>query len=358
MTDPAPDRTYRRLLVLAMCVGVSAAFIVVVSDYLMALFVAAIFSSLLHPIYRRILVRCGGRNWLASTIILFGFVLAVGVPLVFVFGLVAGEAVAFSRVAVSWISKELSGPIGSADLPEWLPFSEALEPYRAMLLEKIEGTASDIGSSLFAGLTSATSSTIQFGVSLFVFLYAMPFFLMRGEGLFHAGLRYLPLGEADRDKVVAKGISVTRATLKSIVVIGLLQGLLLGMAFWIVGLPGAALWGGVVVVLAAVPVLGPPMIWVPACIWLVINDQWSEGIGLAAWGTLVIGLVDNILRPMLVGRETKLPDLVVLVSSLGGIGAFGAIGILVGPIIAAVFFVMLDIFRHTFVATRGSDNPV
>ena len=92
----------------------------------------------------------------------------------------------------------------------------------------------NVGGALFAGLTRVTGSTLQFGISLFVFLYAMFFFLMRGADLFHAALRYLPLDSDDRDEVVEKGIVVTKATLKSILIIGLLQGILVGLAFWVV----------------------------------------------------------------------------------------------------------------------------
>jgi len=347
------DRSFRRFLVLAVFLAVAAVFAAVVAEYLLALFVAAIFSTLLHPLYRRVLGPCGGRRGLASAIVLAGFVLAVGIPMVLVVGLVAGEAVSISRSAVPWIRSQLEGPIGTSDLPGWLPFNEALEPYREMLLSRLEDMAGNVGGRIVVGLQAATMGTIQFSITAFVFLYAMFFFLMSGERLFHAALRYLPLDAGDREEVVARGISVTRATLKSILGIGVLQGTLVGLAFWTVGISGAAFWAGVVVVMATVPVLGPPLIWVPAAVWLAAEGRWGEAVGLAAWGAVVVGLVDNILRPRIVGRETQMPDLVVLISSLGGIGMFGALGILIGPIIAAVFFVVLYIYRHTFSDALG-----
>ena len=346
---PNDGPIYRRVLVLALFVGVSVAFLAMVRDYLMALLLAAIFSTVLHPVYRRVLARCGGLRGLASGIVLVGFIVTIGVPLVLLIGLVANEAVAFSKSALPWVKLQLSDPgILTQHLPDWLPFADALDPYRSQIRARLDDATRNVGGALFAGLTQATGSTIDFGIRLFVFLYAMFFFLMRGADLIHAGLRYLPLAREDREEVVARGVSVTRATLKSILVIGLLQGVLIGLAFWVVGIDAPIFWGTVVVVLAAIPALGTPLVWGPAAIWLLADGQTAAAIGLAVWGAVVIGLVDNVLRPRIVGEEAKLPDLIVLVSILGGIGIFGMVGILVGPVLATVFFVVLDIYRHTF----------
>ena len=302
MTEPGSETApYRRGLVLGLALVIGVGFVWVIRDFILALFLAAIFSTLLQPVYRWTLARCRRRRGIASGLVLLGFVVVVGLPLLFFIGLIANEAVQLLRVIVPWIRDHLSAPPGvSGMLPGWLPVGEAIEPYRELLLERLEAASGNIGSSLVQGITTATGSMIAFGITMFVFLYAMYFFLMRGAELFHAGLRYLPLEGEHRDAVVEKGIAVTRATLKSILVIGVIQG------------------------------------------------DTVSAVGLVAWGIVVIGLVDNILRPRIVGEETRLPDLVVLVSSLGGIAAFGALGIIVGPIIAAVFFVVLDIYRHTF----------
>lgn len=340
---------FRRLLVLALFVGVSVAFFVIVQDYLLAVFVAAIFSTILHPVYRYALPRCGGRPWLASGIVLFGFVVAVGVPLLLMLGMVANEAVELSKVIVPWIQQRLQEPPNQTGLhPDWLPFADALNPYREQIRSSLENATSNVGEELFAGLSRATGSTVEFGIDTFVFLYSMFFFLMRGAALFDAVLRYLPLDREDRHEVIERGISVTRATLKSILIIGLLQGVLVGLAFWVVGIKGAVFWGAVVLVMSAIPVLGSPVVWGPAAAWLFFNGQVAEGVGLAIWGAAVVSLVDNILRPRIVGEESRLPDLMILISVLGGIGTLGVIGILVGPVVAAVFVVVLDIYRHTF----------
>jgi predicted PurR-regulated permease PerM len=123
---------------------------------------------------------------------------------------------------------------------------------------------------------------------------------------------------------------------------------MVGLAFLVVGIDAPFFWGMVVLVLAAIPALGTPLVWGPAAVWLFLDGQVGAAIGLVVWGMAVIGLVDNILRPRLVGEEARLPDLIVLISILGGIGVFGVVGIIAGPVLATVFFVVLDIYRHTF----------
>jgi predicted PurR-regulated permease PerM len=121
-----------------------------------------------------------------------------------------------------------------------------------------------------------------------------------------------------------------------------------GLSFAVAGLSGAVFWGTLVFVLSAIPGLGAPIVWVPAAIYLAVTGAFGAAIGLALWGALVVGLVDNILRPLIVGRDAKLPDVVVLVAILGGIITFGMIGLILGPIIAAVLDTLLGIYRRAF----------
>lgn len=347
--DTPADSGTRRGLVLGFVVLVAGGFLFMIRDYLLAIFLAAIFSAMLHPIYDWVAKLYRKHDYAASATVLAGFVIAVGLPLIFIVGLVAREGVALSETLLPWFREQIANGGTITDLlPGWVPFVEALEPYRAQIAEQLSGAAQNVGSALFDNLTRVTTNAVDTTISLFVFLYAMFFFLMKGPTLLQTALQYLPISEDERDEVIERGLGVARATLKSILVIGLLQGVLVGLAFWLAGVPGAFFWGAIVVVMAAIPILGTPIVWGPAAIWLMANGNLMEGLALAAWGTLVVGLADNLLRPRIVGRQTRLPDLVVLVSILGGIGAFGAVGILVGPMLAAMFFVVLDIYHRTF----------
>ncbi len=159
----------------------------------------------------------------------------------------------------------------------------------------------------------------------------MFFFLTGGPGLLTGVLAYLPLTEADEQRMVGKFVSVTRATLKGTILIGAAQGLLGGLAFWTVGIDGAIFWGTVMTVLSIIPGVGGALVWIPAAIILMISGEMWRGIVLALFCALVVGSVDNLLRPRLVGQDTKMHELLIFFSTLGGLMFFGASGFIWVP---------------------------
>ncbi|MCA9738411.1 MAG: AI-2E family transporter, partial [Gemmatimonadetes bacterium] len=161
-------------------------------------------------------------------------------------------------------------------------------------------------------------------------------------------LYLLPLSPEDENRLVERFVSVTRATLKGSMVIGILQGALAGVAFWLAGVQGAAFWGTVMVVLSVIPGVGAALVWIPAVLYLLAVGSVGAGIGLGIWCAVVVGTIDNFLRPKLVGRDTKMSDLLILLSTLGGIVFFGAVGFILGPIVAAVFVTVWDVYGKTF----------
>jgi predicted PurR-regulated permease PerM len=158
----------------------------------------------------------------------------------------------------------------------------------------------------------------------------------------------VPLPDHDRDRLFDKFLSVTRATLKGTLVIGAVQGMLGGLAFWVLGISGAIFWGVVMVVFSVLPVVGGALVWVPAAIMLALSGQFVKAIVLVVFCGLVVGSVDNVLRPRLVGRDTEMHDLMILFSTLGGIMAFGAVGFILGPIIAALFQTVWELMDVAF----------
>jgi predicted PurR-regulated permease PerM len=350
------DRTsrdrYHRGFVLLLVIGAVTLFAFMIRKFLVALLLAAIFSALLYPLYRR------ARGWplfrrspgLAAAALVVLALVAVVLPFAGVLTMVAVQALEVGANLAPWIRQNLPGQLSLAgSLPDWLPFRDTLEPYKDVILDKLGQAAGAAGSFIVSSGSALTLGTFSFLVNLFVMLYAMFFFLRWGPEWIDGLARYLPLTDSDRIKVLSRGLAVTRATLKSVLVIGVLQGALIGAAFWVAGIGGVLFWGTIVAVLSAIPALGPPVVWVPAAIYLLLTDRTGAGIGLAIWGTAVVGMVDNILRPRLVGGEAKMPDLLIFLSMLGGIAMFGAIGLVIGPVIAAVMMTMLDIYRHVFV---------
>ena len=350
MPEPSPaNARYRMAFVLVLTVAVSLAFIALIRNFVLAVLLAAVFSALLHPVYgwARRKLRTGPS--VTSAIVIFFLLIAIGIPVFAFAGIVAAEALTVSEAVQPWLREQIYGNGGAAfRLPDWLPFSSQLEPYKTQILEKLGELAGSFGRFLFNSIRDATSGTVVVLLNLFVLLYAMFFFLMRGPDLIDSALRYLPLDGSDRDRLIERGLKVSRAILKSILIIGVLQGALVGLAFWVVGINGAFFWGTIVLILSAIPGLGSAIVWAPGAVYLFAIDQPVDAIALAVWGALIVGLVDNVLRPRLVGGETQIPDLFILLAILGGIGAFGVVGIIVGPILAAVFLTVLDIYRNAF----------
>ena len=179
-------------------------------------------------------------------------------------------------------------------------------------------------------------------------MYAMFFFLRDGKAILEKILYYMPLDHDDEVLVLQRFTSVTRATIKGTLVIGLIQGALAGLGFWVAGIDGVAFWGTIMVVLSIVPGIGAALVWVPAVIYLFATGQTLAGTLLTAWCAAVVGTVDNVLRPMLVGKDAKMPDLLILVGTLGGLFLFGPIGFIVGPIVCGLFLTVWDIYGTTF----------
>jgi predicted PurR-regulated permease PerM len=183
---------------------------------------------------------------------------------------------------------------------------------------------------------------------MFIMLYTMFFFLMDGNKLIDKILYYLPLEDHDERRMLNKFTSVTRATLKGTAVIGLLQGVLAGAAFAVVGIQSAVFWGAIMAVLSFIPGIGSALVWGPAVIILAATGHAAKAVGLGVFCAAVVGSIDNFLRPILVGRDTEMHELMILFGTLGGIIMFGVVGVIIGPIIAALFVTVWEIYGVAF----------
>jgi predicted PurR-regulated permease PerM len=193
-------------------------------------------------------------------------------------------------------------------------------------------------------LATGTRGTARFFMLLFVMLYGIFYFLKEGRLILDRALRYLPLAEEDKSRMLETFTTVTRASLKGTGVIGLAQEALGGIAFAVAGITGPVFWGLLMAVLSVLPGVGAALIWVPAVIYLAVEGRSAAAIGVGLWCAVVVSTVDNVLRPRLVGKDTKMPDLLILLGTLGGLVMFGAVGIIVGPIIAALFVTVWELF--------------
>lgn len=195
-------------------------------------------------------------------------------------------------------------------------------------------------------------NTLDFVVGFFVMLYVVFFLLRDGDELAAGIARSIPLRADHTERLLTQFAVVVRATVKGNVVVALIQGALGGLAFWVLGLPGAMLWGAVMALLSLLPAVGAALVWGPVALYFLFSGDLVRGVGLVLWGVLAIGLVDNLLRPLLVGKDTRMPDYLVLVATLGGLAIFGLNGFVIGPVIAAMFLVAWDLLA----AARGPQD--
>jgi predicted PurR-regulated permease PerM len=214
------------------------------------------------------------------------------------------------------------------------------------LQQRLSAGAAQISQFVATRALSLGQNTVQFVVSFCVMLYLFFFLVRDGREISHLIRDAIPLDESHKQHLIRKFTTVIRATVKGNVVVAVVQGTLGGIALWVVGIQGALLWGFVMMLLSLLPAVGAALVWLPVAIYFISTGVLVKGIGLALFGTLVIGTVDNVLRPVLVGKDTRLPDWVVLISTLGGMALFGINGFVIGPLVAALFMASWDIFAR------------
>lgn len=336
--------TYRRNFLALLLIIVTVAFFMMMRGFLITLLLAAIFAGLVSPLYRRLLSRFRGRRRLAAITTLLVVILVVVIPLTFFAGVLVNEAIQVSNAAMPWIQQQIANPGELLVRLEKLPFADRIAPYQGQILEKLAEVVRTVGTFIVSRLSDVTRGTLTVLVDLVILFYAMFFFLIDGRRLLNNILNHLPLSSAERARIVGRFVSVTRAALASTVVIGVIQGLLGGLALGMAGVPGAVFWGTVMAVSSMIPGVGTGLVWVPACVYLFAVGRTGTAIGLVVYFSLIVGSVDNLLRPRLVGRETQMPDLLVLLSTLGGLVMFGPVGFILGPVLAALFVTTWDIF--------------
>ncbi len=337
-----------RIVVLIAAILISALFLSMIRQFIMTILLAGIFAGLEMPLFNRFRKFFGGRRNLSAGMTLAVFLLIVMLPMAGLLAVVATQALSLSSTAIPLIREQLKGPPVLHGLLSQLPFYHDIGSYSDLILQKASEYLGRLGSALFDSVSAITYTAVYDLFLFFVFCYTMFFFLKDGDLLMERILASVPLNETDQRRLLDRFLSVTRATIKGTLVIALLQGSLAGIAFQVVGIDSAVFWGTVMAVLSIMPLIGSPIIWVPAVIGLVISGDYLQASGLALFCSLVVGQIDNILRPILVGRDTQMHELFIFFGTLGGIGMFGVFGFIIGPVIAALFVTVWEIYGETF----------
>lgn len=343
--------TLRTAFVLLLLAGTAVLFFAVVWPFFTPLLLGAILASLCYPLHQRLTRWLGGRTSLAASLTLLIVFLLVAGPLSAFVGVVVKQAVNVSNDAIPWVQQHF-GAATAFNAHDWLverfPALAQYVPEQARIMENVGHVAKAAGGFLVAGVSAMTTGTAVFILDLFVMFYAMFFFLRDGERLVEKIFQYAPLNHKDEARLMQRFTSVTRASIKGTFVIGIIQGFLAGIGFWIAGIDGAAFWGTLMTILSVVPGIGSALVWVPGVAYLYLTGHALAATLLLIWCAAVVGTIDNVLRPTLVGKDARIPDLLILVGTLGGLFLFGPVGFIVGPIVCGLFLTVLDIYSATF----------
>ncbi len=351
-----PGKSVEQTFFFLLLLIVTLSFLGLIAGFLTPIFWALVLALIFLPLQQYLLKVIHNRPSLDAFLSTATIVIVVLIPV-----LLVGLAVA--QEAASIASDLEKGNISLASSLVWL---EQRIPLVSRLFDRFGIEVGQIQEWLSAGAVASGQwiagnavaigqNTVRFFLQLFVMLYLLFFFIRDGGAILQRITQALPLDDSLARHLGGRFAAVARATLKGTFLIGAIQGLIGGIAFAVLGLRGAVLWGVVMALFSLIPAVGPAIVWLPAAIMLMASGSLLKGIILIVIGVVVIGLVDNLLRPMLVGRDAGLPDYIILLATLGGISMFGISGVLIGPIIAALFFTVWHSFENQRVA-MGDDG--
>ncbi|MNB97234.1 putative inner membrane protein [compost metagenome] len=346
MNETTPqDKSLMVLLVL-----VSAAFIWILLPFYGAAFWAVILGILFAPLQGRLQVKFGWQRNLTSLCTLSICLVIAILPVIVISALLVQEGASLYKSVES----------GELDIAGYVSqFKHSLPPYFQHLLdrfgmgelnglrEKIVKSAMTGGQVLASKAFSFGQGTFEFIVSFFIMLYLLFFFLRDGAELARKVRAAVPLQEQQKRRLQLKFNRVVRATVKGNLLVAVTQGALGGLIFWFLDVPSVLLWAVLMAFLSLLPAVGAGIVWVPVAAFFLLTGAIWQGVVLGLFGIFVIGLVDNVLRPILVGKDTRMPDYMILISTLGGLAIFGLNGFVIGPLIAALFMSSWDIFIET-----------
>ncbi|QCK15782.1 AI-2E family transporter [Mangrovivirga cuniculi] len=342
------DQSLNRATVLILTLGITILFLVMVKGFLMAIFLAAIFAGMLYPFYKRLANKFGGRTSASAGVTLILFVLVILLPLAGLMVVVIEQAVNAVRLVEPFLTKYAKEPNIIVTELEKIPIVHKVFPDQEKLANSIGNVVKELGNFIINGLQSFSSGTANFIFSFFIFLFTLYYFLINGKKYLEQFLYYLPLKNDEEQTLLTKFVKVTKATLKGTLFIGVIQGVLGGIGMAIAGIPNVIFWSVVMVIFSIIPALGTAIVWIPAVIYLFIVGDTTPAIILGIYCVVVVGNIDNLIRPKLVGKDAGLPDLMILFGTLGGLAVFGIAGIIIGPLVAALFLALWEIYGHVF----------
>lgn len=343
-------RRMGQAFLLVILIAISFLFFKMLWMFLMPVFLAAVFTALTYPFYEWLLRHLRGNRGLSAFFSCLLLILLMLGPVYFIVDLLRGEAVFFyqnnSAKIQQLLTKFDTGLLNDLkDYPLLHSLGIDLETldYQSYIQQAMQGL-----SKFLLDVISRTKEGFAVILDVVIILFTMYYFYKDGPKLI-SWLKYLsPLDDQHEDSLIERFVSVSRATIKGTLVIGLTQGTLGGITLWLFGFSAPVLWGMVMVVLSVIPMVGAWAVLFPAAIIMMVTGSIWEGVAIILITSIIIGNVDNLLRPKLVGRDTGMHDLLIFFSTIGGLSLFGLMGFIVGPVIAVLFLTVLNIYSIEF----------
>jgi predicted PurR-regulated permease PerM len=342
--DSAPT-SFQKASFLIYLLAVSAAFFYVLRDFIMPVILAAVFTALSFPIYDAFLARVK-KPVISALLTLISLLLVLVLPLIAVGTLAYQEAVGFFTHTNldEWRRRSVTMAQGLHD--RFPTLFQRVNP--GNLTQMAIGHLQEAFQFMLKHSADISLTVANNLLSFFLMLFIMFYFYIDGKRILEKLIVWSPLKDEYERILIEKFISVSKGTMKGILVIGLIQGFLGGLIFWAVGMTSPVFLGVLTVFASIVPAVGSACIWGPSALVLLVEGRWIAAIILVAFCSLGIGSVDNVVRPRLVGKDIKMHDLLVLLSTLGGLGLFGLPGFILGPITAAMFLAIWNIYEEVF----------
>ena len=337
----------QRFFFFGLLTSTTVAFFFMLGSYLLPVFWALVFAIVFYPLFLWFRRVTKGRSSLAAIVTIGAVITTVVLPLSIVGSLVAQESLALYE----GISNNSGQFEGMSLLERAEKFIVYLEPYgisKESVVEKLRDWAAGVSQLVASSLLTFGQVTFSLFIAIAIMLYLLFFFFRDAEKLKQTLIHYLPMGNSQEERLFNRFAETARAVVKGTLAIALLQGFLGGMAFWIVGIANPVLWGVAMAILSIVPAVGPAIIWFPASVILLATGSIWEGVTLFVVGILLVSLVDEFVRPILVGRGSKMPDSITLLATIGGLSTFGISGFVVGPVVAAFFLSLWVMFGELY----------
>lgn len=330
------------------------AFLGMIGSFLPTVLWAVVLTMIFYGLYRWVAMRFRGRrNGLAATITVLLIFLFVIIPFIFLAIALIGQGQGlYTSIQSGDIDVNIVVNYVEDRLPEVASYLEQFNVSTDDIRERLSTLAITVSQTIGNSALAIGGNVINLFVQFTLMLYLLFFFLKDGKKIVRAITNTIPMGNVRERALFMRFAQVSKATLKGTVVVALVQGAIGGILFALLGVPAALLWGVAMTLLALLPVGGSAIIWAPTAVILFIQGEVVEALIIVAVGSLIIGLVDNLLRPLLVGRDTEMPDYLVLISTLGGITWFGLSGFVIGPTIAALFITVWEMMGKDYGGDR------